>query len=58
MKNRHLALLLLLGILLGLTSLIITLYPLLGNYYSEKNKSTVLTEYARTVEKLEDDSKK
>ena len=56
MKNRHLALLLLLGILLGLTSLIITLYPLLGNYLSEKNKSTVLTEYAQAVEDLEDDS--
>ena len=56
MKNRHLALLLLLGILLGLTSLLITLYPLLGNYLSERNKSTVLTEYAQAVEDLEDDS--
>ena len=56
MKHRHLALLLLLGILLGLVSLVITLYPLLGNYLSEKNKSTVLTEYARTVDSMEDES--
>ena len=56
MKKRRLSLVLLFGILLGMISLGITLYPLIGNYLSEKNKSTVLTEYARTVEKLEDDS--
>ena len=56
MKNRHLSLILLLGILLGLTSLLITLYPLLSNYISEKNKSNILTEYADTVEGMEDDS--
>lgn len=56
MKNRRLSLVLLLGILLGVISLGITLYPLIGNYLSEKNKSTVLTEYAQTVEKLEDES--
>ena len=46
---------LLLGILLGVVSLGITLYPLIGNYLSEKTKSTVLTEYAQTVETLEDE---
>lgn len=56
MKKRRLSLVLLFGILLGVISLGITLYPLIGNYLSEKNKSTVLTEYARTVEKLEDTS--
>ena len=56
MKNRHLSLILLLGILLGLTSLLITLYPLLSNCISEKNKSNILTEYADTVEGMEDDS--
>ena len=50
MKNRQFSLILLLGILLGVISLGITLYPLIGSYLSEKNKSTVLTEYARTVE--------
>ena len=56
MKKRRLSLVLLFGILLGVISLGITLYPLIGNYLSEKNKSTVLTEYARTVDKLEDTS--
>ena len=56
MKKRHLTLMLLVGILLGMISLCITLYPLIGNYLSEKNKSTVLTEYAQAVDELEDDS--
>ena len=46
MKKHRLSLVLLFGILLGVISLGITLYPLIGNYLSEKNKSTVLTEYA------------
>ena len=56
MKHKRWTILLLLGILLGLTSLLITLYPLLSNYISEKNKSNILTEYADTVEGMEDDS--
>ena len=56
MKNKRLTLVLLFGILLGVISLGITLYPLIGNYLSDKNKSTVLTEYARTVDQLEDTS--
>ena len=56
MKKQHLSLILLLGLLMGLISLLLTLYPLIGNYLSEKNKSTVLTEYARTVETLDDGS--
>ena len=55
MKKRRISLVLLLGILLGVVSLGITLYPLIGNYLSEKTKSTVLTEYAQTVETLEDE---
>ena len=54
MKKKRLSLVLLFGILLGVISLGITLYPLIGNYLSEKNKSTVLTEYAQAVEKMED----
>lgn len=56
MKKKRLSLVLLFGILLGVISLGITLYPLIGNYLSEKNKSTVLTEYAQAVEKMEDNS--
>ena len=56
MKNRRLTLILVLGILCGIAALGITVYPLVGNYVSSKNKSTVLTEYSDTVEKLEDDS--
>ncbi len=56
MEKKRLSLVLLFGILLGVISLGITLYPLIGNYLSEKNKSTVLTEYAQTVEKLENTS--
>lgn len=56
MKNRRLTLILILGILCGIVALGITVYPLVGNYVSSKNKSTVLTEYSDTVEQLEDDS--
>ena len=56
MKNRRLTLILVLGIFCGIIALGITVYPLVGNYVSSKNKSTVLTEYSDTVEKLEDDS--
>ena len=54
MKNRKVILILPFGLLMGLISLGIMLYPLIGNYLSEKNKSTVLTEYAQSVEKLDD----
>ena len=56
MRKRHLTLMFLIGILLGMISLGITLYPLIGNYYSSKNKSTVHTEYTETVETLDDGS--
>ena len=56
MKNRRLTMILLAGILCGIIALGITLYPLVGNYVSSKNKSTVLTEYSASVEQLEDDS--
>lgn len=56
MKKRHIVLLLIIGILGGIAALGITVYPLVGNYYSGKNKSTVLTEYTETVQELEDDS--
>ena len=56
MKNRRLTMLLILGILFGIAALGITVYPLVGNYYSAKNKSTVLTEYSQTVGDLADDS--
>lgn len=45
-----------LGVLCGLVSLAVTIYPLVGSYLSDKNRSTVLTEYAQAVETLEDDS--
>ena len=54
MKRSRLILLLLFGILCGVAALGITVYPLVGNYYSSKNKSTVLTEYTATVDQLED----
>ena len=54
MKKSRLILLLLFGILCGVAALGITVYPLVGNYYSSKNKSTVLTEYTATVDGLED----
>ena len=54
MKNKRLTLLLLIGILFGVMALGITVYPLVGNYYSDKNKSTVLTAYTATVNDLED----
>lgn len=56
MKNRRLTLILFIGILCGIAALGITVYPIIGNYVSSKNKSTVLTEYSDTVEKLEDSS--
>lgn len=56
MKKSRLILLLLFGILCGVAALGITIYPLVGNYYSSKNKSTVLTEYTATVDGLEDGS--
>ena len=54
MKKSRLILLLIFGILCGIAALGITVYPLVGNYYSSKNKSTVLTEYTATVDGLED----
>ena len=56
MTHRKITWTLVFGILSGLAALCITLYPLVGNYLSGKNKSTVLTEYAQTVDKLEDAS--
>lgn len=56
MKRRHIVLPLIFGILCGIVALGITVYPLVGNYYSSKNKSTVLTEYTESVQELEDDS--
>ena len=56
MNKKRLPMALLLGIFLGLFSLGLTLYPLISNYVSEKNKSNILTEYTDTVDELEDDN--
>lgn len=54
MKNRRLTLTLIIGILLGVIALMITLYPLIGNYLSTKNKSEIITEYTANVGEMED----
>ena len=41
------------GILSGLAALCITVYPLVGNYLSDRNRSTVLTEYTAAVEEMD-----
>ena len=56
MKKRHIILFVIIGLLCGLISLFITLYPLLSNYFAEKNKSTVHTAYTQTVDTMRDDS--
>ena len=52
MKKRHIILFVIIGLLCGLISLFITLYPLLSNYFAEKNKSTVHTAYTQTVDTM------
>ena len=49
MKNKRLILALITGILLSLIALGITLYPLIGNYLSERNKSQIITDYTVNV---------
>ena len=45
--------LLLLCLLLGLLALGVTLYPLISNYFGEKNRSLVETRYEKAVEKMD-----
>ena len=55
MKNTRLTLALAASILCGIVALGITFYPLVSNYLSTKNKSTILAEYTETVDELEDE---
>lgn len=42
------------SIIVCLVAVSVIVYPLISNYYAEKNKSLVLTEYAETVKAIDD----
>lgn len=44
----------LVGVIGFILAVAITVYPLISNHYAEKNKSLVLTEYAKTVDAIDD----
>lgn len=48
---------LLLCVLSALLALAVTIYPLVSNYYAEKNRSIVQSRYTETVETLDDSEK-
>ncbi len=55
MNERKRKLFLILGVVLGLSAAIITVYPLIGNYLSQRNRSLVQTAYTESIEETEDD---
>ncbi|MGM9614671.1 MAG: hypothetical protein ACI3W7_03945 [Oscillospiraceae bacterium] len=54
MKIKRLALHLMVSIVCVLIPLCIMFYPIVSNTLAEQNKSLVLTEYAKTVEAIDD----